>query len=104
VEDDIEHAIEVSMAAADDMICSSEVITPNVIKIDTEGYELEVLEGMISTLSNSSLRTVFVEVHFCLLSERGLSRAAAEIEKTLVEADFHTHWTDASHIVGNRRQ
>jgi FkbM family methyltransferase len=103
-EDDVENAVDISMAAADDIVRSGEVVMPNVVKIDTEGYELEVLKGMMATLHNSSLRTVLVEVHFRLLSERGLSKAAADVEKILIKTGFCTHWTDSSHLVGNRRQ
>jgi hypothetical protein len=76
--------------------------TPNVIKIDVEGYELEVIEGLPRVLSSKELRSVFVEVHFSLLHNRKLDRAPAAILQTLRRHGFQVHWVDPSHI-GARR-
>ncbi|NEQ84963.1 MAG: FkbM family methyltransferase [Moorea sp. SIO2I5] len=40
---------------------------PNILKIDVEGFEIEVLKGMQTVLASSTLRAVFIEVHFKLL-------------------------------------
>ena len=44
----------------DDLVAAG-FASPNVVKIDVEGYELEALEGMRGILETSSLRAVVVE-------------------------------------------
>jgi FkbM family methyltransferase len=76
--------------------------TPNVIKIDVEGFELEVLRGLEHTLSLPELRAVLVEVHFRQLEERGQAEAPVEIEKLLKSKKFCITWLDASHLQASR--
>ena len=97
-----EEKITVQVERGDALIKSGIVPTPNVIKIDTEGFELEVLLGLENTLMNPALHTVAIEVHFQLLAESGQPGAPAEIEKRLRLAGFTINWTDASHIVARR--
>jgi FkbM family methyltransferase len=71
---------------------------PTVVKIDVEGYELEVIRGMHYILN--SVRAAFVEVHFAILEKRGMLQAPAMIVATLGELGFRTvTWVDASHIM-----
>jgi FkbM family methyltransferase len=76
---------------------------PNVIKIDTEGAELDVLRGMGQLLGAPSLRDVFVEVHFGILEERGERFAPLEIERLLQANAFSVRWLDPSHLWASRR-
>ncbi len=76
--------------------------TPNVIKVDVEGFEEEVLLGMGEMLLSPQLRSILIEVHFMKLELRGQAIAPVRIEKLLREARFATKWVDASHIVGTR--
>jgi FkbM family methyltransferase len=94
--------IIVVVERGDELINAGLVPMPNVIKIDTEGFEREVIEGISKTLGSPVLHTVAVEVHFGLLVERGQPGAPAEIEQGLRSAGLSTRWTDASHIVGRR--
>lgn len=75
---------------------------PNLIKVDVEGFEEEVLNGLSQTLSVPDLRGVFVEVHFYLLSQRGQANAPLRIEKMLREKGFHVTWLDSSHLQAKR--
>ncbi len=102
VEESSTGAERVEIAQADDLLRRSIVAQPQVVKIDTEGYELDVLEGMSEILSNHSLRCVGVEIHFGLLQQRGLQNAPREIERILGEAGLKPHWTDTSHIIATR--
>lgn len=72
--------------------------SPNVVKIDVEGYELEVIEGLSGVLGSRSVRSVFVEVHFSLLHNRGLDDAPATILQTLRRQGFEVRWVDPSHL------
>jgi hypothetical protein len=72
------------------------------VKIDVEGFELEVVRGMQDLLRASSCRHVFVEVHFLKLQERGLANAAKELCRVLGSLGFAVSWIDASHLHARR--
>lgn len=72
--------------------------TPNVVKIDVEGYEDEVIRGMDDLLKAPQLRSVFVEIHFSLLAQRGKPYGPVAIEKALLGNGFATRWIDWSHL------
>lgn len=97
-----ERQVEIMLSSGDHLISSRAVALPNVIKIDTEGFELDVLRGLSQTLQHKSLRTLCVEIHFALLKGRGLPNAPSDIEKLLVSSGFSLVWPDASHIVATR--
>jgi len=95
--------ISVKMIRGDTLIFSEEVRSPNVIKIDVEGYELEVLRGFGQTLLiNRELRLLGIEVHFGILTSRGIPKVPAVIESMLNETGFECCWCDASHLVARR--
>lgn len=77
-------------------------LTPNVIKIDVEGYEEQVLHGMSKLLKSRDLRSIFCEIHFALLEQRGERMAPVRIEDLLKTSGFNTTWIDASHIQATR--
>jgi FkbM family methyltransferase len=94
--------VEVQVRSADEALAEFALPTPNVIKIDVEGYELEVIQGMTGMLSSKELRSIFVEVHFSRLHERKLDKAPATILQTLRERGFQVRWVDPSHICAQR--
>lgn len=74
---------------------------PEVVKIDVEGYELEVIRGMHRLLG--AVRALFVEIHFQILEERGMRQAPAALVKDLKRMGFsRIEWPDASHIAAFR--
>ncbi|WP_284126630.1 FkbM family methyltransferase [Parerythrobacter aestuarii] len=75
---------------------------PNVIKVDVEGFELEVIEGLGVTLHDAGLHTVAIEVHFQTLARRGRSDAPKRLSALLQDAGFGVRWTDPSHLVASR--
>jgi FkbM family methyltransferase len=75
---------------------------PNVMKIDVEGFELEVLQGLSGILRNPDLRGLFVEMHFLEMINRGLKDAPQQIVNILKSAGFTVRWTDPSHIAAQR--
>lgn len=97
-----EKPVSVRILRGDSLVESVPEMTPNVIKLDVEGAELEVLWGMAGILRQPSLRLVGVEVHFRLLKERNQPNAPREIEQMLTSAGFHCHWPDASHVAAIR--
>ena len=85
-----------------DTVCSRLGRTPNVIKVDVEGFEEEVLLGMGDVLTAPALRSILVEVHFYKLEMRGRATAPVRIEKLLRAKGFTTNWVDASHLAATR--
>jgi len=94
--------VVIKVKSGDGLVSSGAVPVPHVIKIDTEGFELDVLVGLKALLENKHLRTICIEVHFGLLEGRGLGDAPAEIENMLSRSGFLIGWPDASHIVATR--
>jgi FkbM family methyltransferase len=60
--------------------------SPEVVKIDVEGAEQLVLEGMSEMLHGTSLKTILIEIHPAWLKEMGGS--VAEVYKLLSDAGF----------------
>lgn len=77
-------------------------VPPSIVKIDVEGFELEVLRGMTEVLRSPKLRGVFIEVHFLASVERGEAQAPARLVETLRDAGLSYRWVDASHLVAVR--
>jgi FkbM family methyltransferase len=75
---------------------------PAVIKIDVEGFEGEVLDGMSSVLADASLRAVCVEVHFSQLAGRGKPNEPTRIARVLQAREFSLKWVDRSHLIARR--
>ena len=75
---------------------------PTVVKIDVEGHEGAVLDGMVDLLKDPRLRCIGVEVHFGLLAERGEPNRPKEMEATLRQHGYRLRWTDPSHLIALR--
>ena len=66
--------VEVPVRRGDDLIASGAVQAPNFIKIDVEGYELEVLRGLERFLSGNPAVEIILEHEPYRLRERSLNR------------------------------
>ena len=99
---DTPNAIQVTVATGDELILTKSVPIPTIIKIDVEGYELEVIKGMKEMLNNQLVKKIFIEIHFFELNKRGMETGANEIIQNLVESGFKVKWTDPSHIIASR--
>lgn len=96
------NSIEVEITTGDNI--SQELgYTPNVIKIDVEGAEIEVLRGMQKVLNSSDLRAIFIEVHSQILEQNGYHDAIKIITQILNNNGFNINWTDFSHIEAIRK-
>ena len=93
---------KIPIRTAASLIESGETSSPNVMKIDVEGFELEVLEGLGDRIRDTSLRLLGIEVHFGILKERGLPNAPKKIENLLNGSGFKVLWPDNSHIIAVR--
>ena len=94
---------DIQLRSGDDLLSGGDVEPPTIMKIDVEGHELQVLRGLRTTLSNPSLRNVFIEVHFSILERSGQIDAPRIIEADLRASGFTLDWIDSSHLHGSRR-
>jgi FkbM family methyltransferase len=94
-------AVEVRTAAS--FARDNPRLVPNHVKIDVEGYELEVLKGFGTLAGDKAIRSFFIEVHFLELNKRGLPHAPAEIADILKLNGFTVGWVDPSHLVAERK-
>jgi FkbM family methyltransferase len=72
---------------------------PSVIKIDVEGHEYEVLNGLEKTLRDPLCRSVLCEIHFSLLQNRGIFFPRKIIRFLKNHGFKQKHWLDASHVI-----
>lgn len=84
------------------MIDGGDALVPNAIKIDVEGFEYEVLEGLGDYIKKPDLRLIGIEVHFGILKDRGVPQVPEQIEELLIRNGFAVSWPDASHIIAIR--
>ncbi len=94
--------LKVQVRTASGLLEEGAVEPPNVLKIDTEGFEWEVIDGFGDRIREASLRSIGIEVHFRILQERGLADAPARLERLLGEAGFQTSWPDPSHLLATK--
>ncbi len=98
----LEESLMVRVHTGDSLIARGDAEFPNAVKIDVEGYELEVLRGLFDALSDNRLRVIGMEVHFGILKNRGMRHAPNAIESILKDAGFSVVWPDNSHIFATR--
>lgn len=90
--------IEVQVVPGDQLVDEKTAPPPNVVKVDVEGFEDEVLQGLAHTFARPECRAVLCEIHFKILEHRGMRHAPAAIVKRLQQAGFRTRWLDSSHL------
>lgn len=92
VTNESEATIEVPTTTGDQLIADGEIPTPNVVKIDVEGSESLVLEGLEKALSAPDCRTVYCEVHLPTGDQRpspeDFGSSPEKIENRLKEFGF----------------
>ena len=91
----LNHAREVPLVRLDSYIANNLIDKVSLLKIDTQGYEPEVLSGLGDRLSD--IDVVITELMFYDFYERSLS--FSDIEKYLLPAGFKLY--DISHISKN---
>jgi FkbM family methyltransferase len=95
------------MTSIDQLIARNEVQAPDVVKIDVEGHESEVVQGMEKTLSSNDV-TLFIEVHDNLLKRNGTSAELfilyVQNQNYYIYADFTSAGRAERHLVFKRRQ
>ena len=95
-------AVMVEVRSAESFVADHPSRFSSVIKVDVEGHEGAVLDGMRCLLRDRRLRCVGFEVHFGILQQRGENRRPREIQQEMEAQSFRVLWTDMSHIIGVR--
>ena len=83
-----------------DSILEEGIPKPDVIKIDVEGFEGDVLNGLPSVLEGT--RCLVIEVHFAAMSRRGIPKEPLRILDLLRNQGFTIRWIDTSHLLATR--
>jgi FkbM family methyltransferase len=92
------NATEIPIGVAFELVQAGKVPSPNILKIDVEGFEEEVLLGLGPLLREPSCRALLIEMHFGILDRRGQRQAPARISDLLRSSGFTLRWVDASHL------
>jgi FkbM family methyltransferase len=92
-------AVTVRVARGDTLVAEG-VPRPQIVKIDVEGFEGDVLDGMPEALSGA--RGVILEVHFAALARHGRPREPLRLLELLTGHGFVVRWIDSSHLVATR--
>lgn len=94
--------LEIEVCTAASVVDGSSELFPNAIKIDVEGHEGSVVDGLSSLLVDPRLHSVGIEVHFGILEARGESWRPQQMEKLFRSNGFTVRWTDPSHMLATR--
>jgi Methyltransferase FkbM domain len=78
-----------------DAFCAETAFTPQCIKIDVDGTEIEILEGAAKTLSGRQLRPILIEMPDNAVHRR-------KCEDLLKHAGFSLDWADVSGATTNQ--
>jgi FkbM family methyltransferase len=98
----VERMIPVAVRSAASVVEENPDLFPNLVKIDVEGHEGAVMDGMLPLLPDKRLHCIGIEVHFGLLDSRGEGHRPKQMEQVLKAHGFQVRWTDPSHLLAIR--
>ena len=94
--------IKVKVFTIDDLIEKNLSLPPNFIKIDTEGAEIKVLDGINKTYD--SLDLIFVEIHKPALKLENIFNPEIVIEKKLKKIGFTKfEYLSGAHLLASKK-
>lgn len=93
--------ITIECRSVDDMIKSGLIEEPDFIKIDTEGAEIKILDGMKASVRKTN--HILVEIHEDILRFNGISNPLSEIKERLNLLGFtKIDCLDKHHILASK--
>jgi FkbM family methyltransferase len=100
---DVKGSLMVDLETVDHLVAEGQILAPDVVKIDVEGAELEVLQGMAQVLKTHPPRIVF---ELDDQTQEGFSQKQSACEAYLKSFGYHIARLDDSYpnsdwIVGN---
>ncbi len=94
--------VDVNIETIDKFLENDSHNVPNIMKVDVEGFELYLLEGMEKTIKNEELRTILIEVHHKLMDDLGIINGAKAIHDMLQNEGYLIKWLDPSHLLAKK--
>lgn len=67
---EVNSGIPVEVVQGDDLRVRTSIPKPTILKIDVEGSELDVIDGLSETLSEETCRLAYIEIHQVALKDR----------------------------------
>lgn len=100
-----ENGESVRTVRGDELISDDEAPAPNIVKIDVEGSEPLVVDGMKNALSDERCRLVFCELHPSRLCKYNynVSKMVAELEQMGYDIELHERWGKNQALIEARR-
>ena len=97
----IQEVHEIEVSTIDEFIERKTIAPPSFVKIDTEGAELKILDGMKRSAQN--IASVLVEIHAEALKLQGIEDPHAAAEERLAALGFvNRRYVDAIHVLATR--
>ncbi len=94
----------VEIVKGDDFVVQKGLPIPKAIKVDVEGYEYSVINGLKNTLSNSRCKIICCEVHVGLFPEGITEEKIIELIKSLgfIKIETFKRGFSAYHIIAQK--
>ena len=97
----IQHTVAVEASSVDSLLERQVILQPDFVKIDVEGAELRVFDGM--NRAAAGVRHVLLEVHHGALGSQGLDDPGGEVERKLRDLGFSDlGYLDRHHILASK--
>tara|TARA_B100001741_G_C16553301_1_gene600679 strand:+ start:4411 stop:5289 length:879 start_codon:yes stop_codon:yes gene_type:complete len=98
---DKQKKVNIQTYTIDDLIEKKIAPVPNFIKIDTEGAELKILDGLKKNYN--TLKYIFIEIHPDALGLENIFNPEEEVEEKLKNLGFdHIEYLDKIHILAKK--
>lgn len=97
----IQNVIQIKTSTIDDMVKDNIIEQPDFVKIDTEGAELKILDGINNSAEN--IMHILVEIHEIELKLNGIVNPKKTVEQKLQLLGFNNHrYLDGHHLLASK--